>query len=87
VVGHAQEFTGKWVVEPNPGVSEAKMATVLRYEIYIVPKWSIPSTIVTSVVKAGLPSNIRAIADRAELVPSPPALLSFPCLSDCNPSL
>lgn len=55
-------------MEPNPAVSEAKMATVLRYEVYIVPKWSIPSTIVTGVVKAGLPANIRAIADRAEQV-------------------
>eukprot|EP00884_Botryococcus_braunii_P019796 jgi/Botrbrau1/64/Bobra.0022s0057.1 len=66
--GDFEEFTGQWVVEPNPAVTEAKMATVLRYEIYIVPKWSIPSTIVTSVVKAGLPANIRAIADRAEQV-------------------
>ena len=67
--GVAQEFYGKWVVEPDPKMQNGlSHATILRYEITIVPRWSIPSTIVTTIVKCGLPANVRAIARRAEEV-------------------
>ena len=33
-----------------------------------MPKWPIPSSIVSHLVKAGLPANITAIAERAEEV-------------------
>ncbi len=65
-----QEFAGKWVVEPDPAVRDGRSlgATKLRYEISVVPKWPIPNTVVSHLVKAGLPANITAIAERAEEV-------------------
>ncbi len=65
-----QEFSGKWVVEPDPAVRDGRSlgATKLRYEISVVPKWPIPNTVVSHLVKAGLPANITAIAERAEEV-------------------
>ncbi|KAK9823512.1 hypothetical protein WJX72_003333 [[Myrmecia] bisecta] len=68
VEGDFQEYSGKWVVEPDPSVRDGLSSTLLRYEITVVPKWSIPSTIVTRVVKAGLPANILAIVKRAEQI-------------------
>lgn len=68
-----QEFSGQWVVEAEAGPREGvSLATMLRYEISVVPKWSIPSTIVSHVVRSGLPANIAAIATRAEQVRSGP---------------
>ena len=64
-----QEFSGRWVLEPDPTVQDGvSRATVLRYEVSIVPKWSLPSTIITTVVRCGLPANVRAVAARAEQV-------------------
>jgi len=51
------------VVEPDPA---AHTTTLLKYEISLEPKLSIPSAIVTCVVKAGLPANMMAMARRAE---------------------
>ena len=82
--GHvAQEFAGKWVVEPDPAVRDGRSlgATKLRYEISVVPKWPIPNSVVSHLVKAGLPANITAIAERAEEVQS------FALLSDLQPAL
>lgn len=39
---------------------------MLRYEVSIVPKLSLPSTVVTTIVRCGLPANVQAIAERAE---------------------
>ena len=58
-----QEYSGSWVVEPDPS---AHTTTLLKYEISLQPKLSIPSAIVTCVVKAGLPANMMAMAKRAE---------------------
>lgn len=70
-----QEFSGRWVVEPDPAVRDGlQLATVLRYELSLVPRWPLPPALVTHVVQAGLPANIRAVARRAEQVP--PALSS-----------
>lgn len=65
-----QEFAGQWVVEPDPSVRDGRSlgATKLRYEISVVPNWPIPSSVVSHLVKAGLPANITAIAERAEEV-------------------
>lgn len=65
------------MVEPDPTVRDGQSlgATKLRYEVIVVPKWSLPSTLVSQLVKAGLPANICAIAERAEQVGRPPALL------------
>lgn len=60
-----QEYSGSWVVEPDP---IAQTSTLLKYEISLQPKLSIPSAIVTCVVKAGLPANMMAMAKRAEQV-------------------
>ncbi|CAL8464995.1 g4530 [Coccomyxa elongata] len=63
-----KEFSGQWTVEPDPTVRDGRSlgTTKLRYEISVAPKWSIPSTLVSQVVKSGLPANICAIAERAE---------------------
>ncbi len=53
------------MVEPDPA---AHTTTLLKYEISLEPKLSIPSAIVTCVVKAGLPANMMAMAKRAEQV-------------------
>lgn len=64
---NVQEFSGRWIVQPDPSVRNG-LATSLRYEVSIVPKWSLPSTVITTVVRCGLPSNVRAIAEQAEKV-------------------
>lgn len=65
IEGDFQEYSGSWVVEPDPS---AHTTTLLKYEISLQPKLSIPSAIVTCVVKAGLPANMHAMAKRAEQV-------------------
>ena len=72
-----QEYSGSWVVEPDPS---AHTTTLLKYEISLQPKLSIPSAIVTCVVKAGLPANMTAMAKRAEQVTSLPPPLCIPGL-------
>ena len=62
----AQEFDGRWVVEP--GSSGGGPVTTLRYEISVVPKFSIPSAALVHVIRSGLPANMQAIALRAEQV-------------------
>jgi hypothetical protein len=66
----AQEFSGRWVVEPcAPGVPGGpSLATNLRYEIAAVPQLSISSALVAYVLRCGLPANLIAIARRAEQV-------------------
>ncbi len=57
------------MVEPDPAVCDGlQFATILRYELSLVPRWPLPSALVTHVVQAGLPANIRAVALRAEEV-------------------
>ena len=57
------------MVEPDPAVRDGlQFATILRYELSLVPRWPLPSALVTHVVQAGLPGNIRAVAQRAEEV-------------------
>ncbi|DBB03663.1 TPA: hypothetical protein ACH3X3_010990 [Trebouxia sp. C0006] len=65
IEGDFKEYSGSWVVEPDPA---AHTTTLLKYEISLEPKLSIPSAIVTCVVKAGLPANMMAMARRAEQV-------------------
>lgn len=56
-------------MEPDPAVRDGlQFATILRYELSLVPRWPLPSALVTHVVQAGLPANIRAVALRAEEV-------------------
>lgn len=62
-----QELRGRWVVEP------CGMASMLRYDVTVVPKQAIPFTLVNHVVRAGLPANILAVTQRAEQVGSAPA--------------
>ena len=51
------------MVEPDP---PAHTTALLKYEISLEPELSIPSAIVTCIVKAGLPANMMAMAKRAE---------------------
>lgn len=67
ISGDFEELYGRWIVESNMA-STAQMSTFLRYDICIQPRFSMPSQITSYIIKAGLPSNIRAIASRAESV-------------------
>lgn len=50
----------------EPGGSGAAPVTTLRYEISLVPKFSIPSAALVHVISNGLPANMKAVAHRAE---------------------
>jgi hypothetical protein len=63
--GDFLELAGRWVVEPDPS-SAAGTATVLRYDICIQPRLNLPAAVVSYVVRAGLPANIKALVARAE---------------------
>lgn len=65
IEGDFKYLSGRWIVEPDPR-SSAGMATILRYDISLQPVFLLPSTIISYVVRAGLPSNIKAISLRAE---------------------
>ena len=69
----AQEFSGQWVVEPDPAVRNGAglPASTLRYEVSCAPVWPIPATLVSRLVRSGLPANICAVAERAEAVRAP----------------
>ncbi len=58
------------MVEPDPSVRDGRglPATKLRYEISAAPVWPIPASLVSQLVRTGLPANICAIAERAEEV-------------------
>ena len=55
------------MAEPDPA-SPGGTSTLLRYEVSLAPRLSLPSTIVTYVLRCGLPANINAMARRAEQV-------------------
>ena len=63
--GDFDRFEGCWILESDVS-SSAHMTTFLRYELSATPVSSLPSQIVSYVIKAGLPSNIRAIVGVAE---------------------
>ena len=65
ISGDFQHFSGRWVVEPDAS-SSAGRATVLRYDISVQPRIPMPSGVVSYVVRAGLPANVKAIVQRAE---------------------
>jgi hypothetical protein len=65
ISGDFLQFVGRWVVEPDAS-SSAGRATVLRYDISVQPRIPMPSAVVSYVVRAGLPANVKAIVQRAE---------------------
>lgn len=65
IEGDFEEFYGRWIVESDLS-SSAQLSTFLRYEATVVPRFELPTKIVSYIVKAGLPVNIRAIAMKAE---------------------
>ena len=65
VKGDFERFEGSWVLESDVS-SLARATTFLRYEIRVKVVRDLPSQIVSYVIKAGLPANIRAIAAVAE---------------------
>lgn len=65
VKGDFERFEGSWVLESDVS-SSARVTTFLRYEIRVKVVGDLPSQIVSYVIKAGLPANIRAIAAMAE---------------------
>lgn len=69
-------------MEPDPS---AHTTTLLKYEISLQPKLSIPSAIVTCVVKAGLPANMTAMAKRAEQVTFLPIVHTASGLLEATP--
>ena len=66
IEGDFSYLTGRWVVEPDAGRSSGGHATILRYDIAVQPRIPIPSSIVSYIVRAGLPANIKSIVERAE---------------------
>lgn len=67
VEGDFKQLSGRWIVEPDPS-SAAGMSSILRYEVSLQPDLPLPNSIVSYVVRAGLPANIKAVAQRAEAV-------------------
>ena len=65
VGGDFKHFTGRWVVEPDAS-SSVGHATILRYDISVQPCIPMPPSVVSYVVRAGLPANVKAIVQRAE---------------------
>jgi ribosome-associated toxin RatA of RatAB toxin-antitoxin module len=65
IKGDFQQFSGRWVIEPDAS-SSAGRATVLRYDISVQPRIPMPSAVVSYVVRAGLPANVKAVVQRAE---------------------
>lgn len=63
--GDFERLEGSWILESDVS-SSAHMTTFLRYEMSAIPFAGLPSQIVSYVVKAGLPCNIRAIVAVAE---------------------
>ena len=67
VEGDFRSLAGRWVVTPVEGTAGGpSLATALRYELTAVPAWRLPPSLVTAVVAAGLPVNVRAVAAAAE---------------------
>ncbi len=65
VGGDFERLEGSWILESDVS-SSAHMTTFLRYEMSATPIAGLPNQIVSYVIKAGLPSNIRAIVAVAE---------------------
>jgi len=65
IKGDFQQFSGRWVIEPDASSSVGR-ATVLRYDISVQPRIPMPSAVVSYVVRAGLPANVKAVVQRAE---------------------
>lgn len=68
VKGDFKELNGRWIVQPNPSSSSGSrgQSCLLRYDISLSPRLPLPATIVSYIVKAGLPANINAVIRRAE---------------------
>lgn len=68
VKGDFKELNGRWTVQPNPSSSSGSrgQSCLLRYDISLSPRLPLPATIVSYIVKAGLPANINAVIRRAE---------------------
>lgn len=77
--GDFKELSGCWVVEPDPSSSSGQ-SSQLRYDILIVPQLPLPSSIVSYIVKAGLPANIKAVVKRAEQLAKDRLKLSGPAV-------
>lgn len=65
ISGDFVQLRGRWIVEPDPS-SPSPVACLLRYDLTIQPRLPLPAAIVSYVVRAGLPANIRALVVRAE---------------------
>lgn len=69
ISGDFSYLVGRWIVEPDPR-SAAGSGSILKYDIAIQPRLSLPAPVVSYIVRAGLPANIQAIVDRAEHIAS-----------------
>lgn len=67
--GDFKHFAGRWVVEPDAS-SSVGHATILRYDISVQPCIPMPASVVSYIVRAGLPANVKAIVQRAEALAS-----------------
>jgi len=65
IEGDFEELYGRWIVESDLS-SSAQVSTFLRYEATVVSRFELPIKIISYIIKAGLPVNLRAIAMKAE---------------------
>lgn len=62
VDGDFKRYDGKWSLRTGP----RPQTTLLHYEVNVVPKIIFPAAFVEGIIKADLPRNLFAIAERAE---------------------
>ncbi|KAH9551047.1 hypothetical protein CY35_10G104200 [Sphagnum magellanicum] len=62
VDGDFKRYVGRWYLRPGPRPG----STVLHYEVNVAPKLLFPAPLVERIIRADLPVNLRAMAERAE---------------------
>ncbi|KAL3689399.1 hypothetical protein R1sor_015708 [Riccia sorocarpa] len=66
VDGDFKRYAGRWYLRPGPRPG----TTMLFYEVSVIPKLFFPAPFVERIIKADLPINLSALAQRAETDPS-----------------
>ncbi|KAL2631523.1 hypothetical protein R1flu_016209 [Riccia fluitans] len=66
VDGDFKRYVGRWYLRPGPRAG----TTMLFYEVSVIPKLFFPAPFVERIIKADLPINLSALAQRAEADPS-----------------
>ncbi|KAJ7519325.1 hypothetical protein O6H91_20G034800 [Diphasiastrum complanatum] len=62
VDGDFKLYAGRWFLQPGSKLG----TTILRYEVNVIPRLLFPAAFVENIIKADLPLNLCALAERAE---------------------